>query len=488
MTGLKLEALRTLQRLIGRLNAGTDLATTLRAVVDGVVEGLGFGVAAVSLVHDDRTVEVVTVAGPQEMSDALLGSRSPLSSWERAFARAEVWGQLRFEPHDLAGEDDLPSWVPDIPVSDDEGAWHPLDALFAPLHSINGDLVGVLSVDLPADGRIPGAIQRELLEMYAVQAGIAIDNARLAERLRASEESFRVAFENAPVGMSIIDFAPGTAGRFLRVNEAMSRLLGYSRRELGNLSVRDITHAGDQPADEDVARRVIAGEIDRYQRDKRYVRADGRVVWVSLNTSVVRDSAGTALYGITQFEDISSRRAEHLELTRRARLDPLTGLLNRAELASRVESSIAEARSSGHPGALLFCDLDAFKPVNDNHGHAVGDQVLAIIARRLEGQLRGRDTVARFGGDEFVVVADDLSGIMLADTVARLREAVAAPMDVAGTMIELSVTIGTVDITGALDEDADSLLTAADLDMYLRKPGATTGGAASRVDGGLGER
>ena len=470
MAQVSIAALRDVQRLIVRLNAGTDLAATLRAVVDGVVEGLGFEVAVVSLVHDDRTVEAVAVAGPQDVSDTLLGRRTPLDKWERAIARSQPWGALRYEPHDMADEDDIPSWVPDVPVRDEPDAWHPLDALYATLHSISGDLVGVLSVDLPRDGRKPGELQREMLEMYATQAGIAIDNARLAERLRASEEAFRLAFENAPFGMSIVDYTGDSVRRFLRVNEAMCRMLGYSRRELQDRGADDITHPDDLAADDEVYSRIMSGAVDRMHREKRYLKADGQAIWVSLQTSVVRDSSGTALYGISQFEDISDRRAEHQELTRRATSDPLTGLVNRASLGERVEDAIHEARRSRRPGALLFCDLDAFKPVNDSHGHAVGDQVLAIVARRLESQVRARDTTARFGGDEFVVVADDLSGAMLADLVDRLREAVAAPIDVGGLTFELSVTIGTVAVTGAEEESADELVAAADVDMYLRKP------------------
>lgn len=472
MTEVSLEALRNVQRLIGRLNAGTGLAATLRAVVDGVVEGLGFGVAVVSLVHDDRTVEVVMVAGPQEVSDTLLGSRSPLASWEKAFERSLPWGALRYEPHSLADEDDLPSWVPDGPVVDDPDAWHPLDALFAPLHSFSGDLVGILSVDLPDDGRRPGELQREMLEMYGTQAGIAIDNARLTQQLKASEESFRLAFENAPIGMMMVDLAPETVGRFLRVNEAMCRTLGYSRRELLERCIDDITHPDDHDADVDVLHRAVDEGATGYRIEKRYICADGRGLWVSLRSSVVRDSSGAALYGIAQFEDISDRRAEHQELTRQARFDPLTGLQNRVSLTTRVEDAITTARSTGASGALLFCDLDSFKPVNDHHGHAVGDQVLAVVARRLAAQVRSRDTAARFGGDEFVVVADDLSGEGLADLVGRLREAVAATITVGDRTVDLTLTVGSVPVTGAAEETADGLIAAADVDMYTRKPGA----------------
>jgi diguanylate cyclase (GGDEF)-like protein/PAS domain S-box-containing protein len=472
MSEVSLPAMQELQRLILRLNAGPDLATTLRAVVDGVVEGLGFGVAVVNLVQGDGTAEVVTVAGPPDVSATLLGTTSLVSTWQDEFDRSEAWGTLRYLAHTQPENADLATWVPDTPVSNDPDAWHPMDALFAPMYSVSGTLVGVLSVDLPEGGRRPDEVQCALLEMYATQAGIAIDNARLVARVRASEESFRLAFENAPVGMSIVDFTPETTGRFLRVNEAMSRMLGHTRRELETLSIRDITHPDDHAGDLDVVSRAVAGEIERYQIEKRYLHADGHPVWVSLQTSVVRDGSGRALYGISQFEDISDRRAEHQELTRRARIDPLTGLLNRTALAERVHEAITEARRSERAGAVLFCDLDSFKPVNDTLGHAFGDQVLAIVARRLESQVRAGDTTARFGGDEFVIVTDDLGDEEMDDLVGRLRGAVAAPVDVAGTTVALAVTVGRARVTGGPDETPDGLIAAADVDMYLRKPGA----------------
>ena len=475
MSDVSLPAMRELQSLILRLNAGRDLAATLRAVVDGVVQGLGFGVAVVNLVQDDGSVEVVTVAGPPEVGATLLGGISELSVWQEEIDRSEPWGSLRYlaftEP-DVTG---LATWVPDTPVSDDPDAWHPLDALFAPMYSVSGTLVGILSVDLPEGGRRPDEVQCALLEMYATQAGIAIDNARLVARVRASEESFRLTFESAPVGMSMVDFHPDTAGRFLRVNEAMSRMLGHTRRQLETMTIHDITHPEDQGQDEEVVRRAIDGEIERYQLEKRYRHADGHHVWVSLQTSVVRDESGTALYGISQFEDIGDRRAEHQELTRRARIDPLTGLLNRSALVERVQAAISSARRTGQPGAVLFCDLDDFKPVNDSLGHAFGDQVLAVVARRLDAQVRAGDTTARFGGDEFVIVTEALDDVEMDDLVDRLRAAVAAPIDIGGTVVTLSVTVGRARVTAGTagtGETPDGLIAAADVDMYLRKPGA----------------
>lgn len=477
MSDLTLPALRDLQRLILRVNGGRDLATTLQAVVDGVVEGLGFGVAVVNLVHDADFVQVVAVAGSEEATAMLLGETGTVAGWEKALAVADEWGYLRFVPHDrFAEDDDLPSWIPDIPVSDDPDAWHPMDALFRPLESATGELIGILSVDLPADGRRPGLLQQELLEMFAVQAALALDNARLTEALhaeqrllQASEAAFRLTFEAAPVGMSVFDMRD-EPGRFLRVNTAMCRMLGYSRDELLATSFAAITHPEHRDDDLSALRRAMDGKQQGYRTEKRYLRSDGEPIWVSINTSVVRDADGAALFAITQVEDIGDRRKAHLELAQRARVDPLTGLLNRSSLLERVDSAIATARQTGSPGALLFCDLDGFKPVNDTHGHAVGDRLLAVIARRLESQVRGDDTAARFGGDEFVVVANGLGDGELDDLERRLREAVAQPVDINGTLITVTMTIGHVSIEPIGDHDPAALLESADAAMYRLKP------------------
>src|SRR4051794_1262911 len=306
MSPLNLSALRDLQRLILRVNAGTDLHTTLQAVVDGVVEGLGFEVAVVNLVHDPDFVQVVAVAGPDEVTAALLGEVGTMQDWDRALEVAEEWGALRFVHHDAFVEDEgLPTWVPDLEVSDEPDAWHPLDALFAPLTSPAGEVIGVLSVDLPVDRRYPDPLRRDLLEMFAVQAAIAIDNARLTEALRAeerrlaaSERAFRVAFESAPVGMSVLDLH-GNPGHYLRVNEAMCRTLGYSADQLVGRPYADTPPPDDRDKDDTAMARALAGRQDLHRVEKRYRRSDGEWVWVSLSTSVVRDGSGNALYGIT---------------------------------------------------------------------------------------------------------------------------------------------------------------------------------------------
>jgi len=475
---LQLPALRRLHALIGRLNADRDLAATLQAVVDGVVEGLGFGVAVVNLVEDDDQVEVVAVAGSEAARAELLGQRGPLAAWHRGLALAQEWGDLRFVHHDDfdPGDDELPTWVPDVEASDDPGAWHPLDALFAPLHAADGTtLVGFLSVDLPDDGRIPGPVQRELLSMFAVQAGIAVDNARLVQLLRAehqrlvaSEESFRTAFEGAPDGMSLIGLDGSDRGRFLRVNAAMCELLGYREEELLSLGFADVTHPEDRQRDLDAMQAALAGSTEPYLAEKRYLTADGQTVSVALRTPVVRDESGGPLFAISQARDVTALHARTIELTRQARHDPLTGLANRLVLRERLAAIASGARRGDVRGALLFCDLDGFKAVNDDLGHAAGDRVLTTVAGRLAAEVRAADLVARLGGDEFVVVAEATGPEEAAALAQRIAAAVAAPVQVGAGHVCVTVSTGIV-VFGDAPVDGDALVDAADTAMYAAK-------------------
>jgi diguanylate cyclase (GGDEF)-like protein/PAS domain S-box-containing protein len=151
-----------------------------------------------------------------------------------------------------------------------------------------------------------------------------------------------------------------------------------------------------------------------------------------------------------------SRQTEQLE--RAARRDPLTGLANRRALFDALESGDAH-------GALLFCDLDHFKPINDALGHAAGDEALRQIARRLEQAVRATDLVARTGGDEFVVLAPDIGLEQAAALAQRIRSAVAEPTEVDGHLVQVGVTIGVAYATDVLSEatlgGADQALTRA---------------------------
>ncbi len=180
----EVRALRNLHDLITQVHSVQDLAEVLQTAAQGVVDVLGFRVAVINVVDAHDYVEAVAVAGDEEACAALRSRRIPLARMTDEFDLADEWGMLRFVPHDRLPEDAASSWVPDVAPLGVPDAWHPLDALYAPLRGPAGELLGVLSVDLPVDGVRPGPVRRQVLEMYAVQAGLALHHAQERQRLQ----------------------------------------------------------------------------------------------------------------------------------------------------------------------------------------------------------------------------------------------------------------------------------------------------------------
>lgn len=186
---------------------------------------------------------------------------------------------------------------------------------------------------------------------------------------------------------------------------------------------------------------------------------------------VVRIAALSGAEGalVTHLDVTTTKLAED-ELAYRATHDPLTGLPNRDEVLRALRAALARRDRSGGPVALLFLDLDDFKPINDRYGHATGDRVLALVAHRLRRQLRTTDTVGRVGGDEFVAVCEATEAAAL---VARLRSAVSSPIQLGADTVGVGVSIGVAvapELGSAAPEDvAEALLTQADQAMYEDK-------------------
>ena len=193
--------LRALHQVIKSLHASLDLTVTLDAVARGVIEATHFAVAAVNLVQPDGTYAVVAVAGSEAARIALLGQHASAASWQQLRSRAQHWGDLWYLDHDndLTSADEMTMWVPDTEVSADPDMWHPSDSLFAPLTAPSGELVGVLSVDVPLGGRRPGPEQLELLALFADHAAIAIEHSRLHSSLQASRDEVEHAATHDPL-------------------------------------------------------------------------------------------------------------------------------------------------------------------------------------------------------------------------------------------------------------------------------------------------
>jgi signal transduction histidine kinase len=201
------DGVRKLYELMLRVNSSSDPAEVLEEIARGVVEVLGFGIAAISRLEGE-TLVMTTVAGPEDVRAQIIGRRTPVSVILDEFAQADKWGILRYVPHGRLPDEVMgAAWIPNFKPGEEEDAWHPLDALYAPLYSATGELLGNMSVDLPPGNRIPGRRDRELLEMFVVQAGLAMSNAqqreRLAEQVRLGETLQRVTAAGRLLGLDL---------------------------------------------------------------------------------------------------------------------------------------------------------------------------------------------------------------------------------------------------------------------------------------------
>ena len=299
-----------------------------------------------------------------------------------------------------------------------------------------------------------------------------------AAALRRSEQQFREAMEHAPIGMALVE----VDGRFREVNRALCRLLGYDEPELLALTFQQVTHPDDLDADLDNVAALLDGSLDHYTMEKRYLTRTGAVVWVLLAVSLARDEQGGPAWFVAQIQDVTDARAAEQRLRHRALHDPLTGLANRDLLMDQLSHALARASRSGTGVAVLFCDLDRFKEVNDTYGHEAGDVLLTTVASRLRDAVRPGDTVARLGGDEFVVVTEGLHDTSVVIGLAkRLRAELLLPIDIGPARVVVGASIGMA-VAGA-EDDARSVLREADAAMYRAK----ARGRDRLVDAELGE-
>ncbi|WP_432493087.1 diguanylate cyclase domain-containing protein [Kineococcus auxinigenes] len=292
-------------------------------------------------------------------------------------------------------------------------------------------------------------------------------------RLTASEQRFRLAFDTAPVAMFMVG---GGGGRVLEVNATACAFTGRDETALRRLRFADLLHPGDAPAHRAVLEGPPrTGAEHRALLEGRYLHAGGDVRRGLLSAAPVPGRDGAAPYLLCLVEDVTARRAAEAALLHQARHDALTGLPNRVLLGERLRDALAAG-----PAAVLYCDLDGFKDVNDTAGHAAGDAVLREVAARFAACLREGDTLARSGGDEFAVVrpgtGDPGEVVALGERlVAVLRE----PVGVAAGGFSVGVSVGVAAAGGAgrpghrsgpdLEETAERLVAAADAAMYTAK-------------------
>jgi diguanylate cyclase (GGDEF)-like protein/PAS domain S-box-containing protein len=273
----------------------------------------------------------------------------------------------------------------------------------------------------------------------------------------------------------------GFDGYFKRVNPAFERILGYSERELLGRPFVEFVHPDDRERTNEEAGAILDG-AGTVQFQNRYLDKQGDVHWIEWATVGIPEDK--LIYAVAR--DVTDRKVLEQELELLSRSDPLTGVFNRRRFDEALEAQLAYARRYGRGGALLIADLDRFKQINDEFGHAAGDEALREVARVLSANLRqtdmvGRDAgglVARLGGDEFGLLLPEADAAGAEAVAARLVDALAAsPLQIGGRELQLGISVGvaTFDENGC--PPANELLAAADRAMYVVK--AAGGGGAS---------
>ena len=287
---------------------------------------------------------------------------------------------------------------------------------------------------------------------------------RTRAALVASESRLQLLLENAADVIAIID----TSGSVSYMSPAVRSLLGrppafyLGRNAIELADPRDQARLRAAVAAAGDAGSIAGGFVDT---DIRVPHSSGGTRWVEMRISGRVDAVGIDGW-VVNFREVTDRKLFEDELRRQATTDPLTGVLNRTAFSERLDAATVSIDAAAPP-AVLFVDIDDFKTVNDTLGHAAGDELLVTVAARLTGAVRSGDVVARLGGDEFAVLLGDAFGTRLQDAADRLLVSLRAPIELAGTTVTVTASIG-----GALSgpgDTAERLLHNADTAMYSAK-------------------
>lgn len=280
-----------------------------------------------------------------------------------------------------------------------------------------------------------------------------------ADALAASEARYRSILETAQEGVWVTD----RSGATTFVNPTMAALLRTDVESLRCTRLLDFVPVEDRAQVATRESMSTSGPVERFEA--RFVRADGSTLWAIVGASPLSAADGAHIGTLHMVSDITDRKRMEEQLERLALHDSLTGLPNRGLVLNRLEHCLARAGSDR--AAVVFVDVDNFKDVNDSLGHTAGDLLLTEVGRRLRAAARAADTVARFGGDEFVVLCEEVESEGEAMTIARrLLTSLRGPIALPGGEVHVSASVGVA--LGPAD-DAAALIRRADLAMYRAK-------------------
>ncbi len=253
------------------------------------------------------------------------------------------------------------------------------------------------------------------------------------------ERHYRSIFENATVGIAELDLT----GAIRVANPVFEGIIGWSDQEINGHALFDFIHPEDRARCHPLWTELTEGRRERYTGEERYVTRQGTEQWLEVTVTLVRDGDGRPESAICVAVDVDERRQREDELERRIAFDHLTGAYNRIKLEHQLETETQKADRVGYPVTLVMFDVDRFKRVNDTLGHDVGDRVLQELVRRVQSRIRQTDMLARWGGEEFMLMlpgTDYRGGLKLAETIRR--EIADTPFPEAGT-VTVSFGVGT---------------------------------------------
>jgi diguanylate cyclase (GGDEF)-like protein/PAS domain S-box-containing protein len=314
---------------------------------------------------------------------------------------------------------------------------------------------------------------------YLIGMGIDITERKKAElALKQSEERYSALFDSSLELVYVLDFE----GAFLDANRATLELIGYSKEEISSLNVASLFDPEDLPGIMKMIKEAGTPGLYKDMMQFKLRRKDGSFVYVEVQSSLIRrDGKPYAIQGIAR--DISERKMFEQKLSEMATHDFLTGLPNRVLLNDRFTIALAQAHRNKHRLAIIAIDLDRFKSVNDTLGHQAGDELLKAIAKRLKNLLRSSDTVARMGGDEFLLLMPEMH--MTGDAIKIIDKIAAAfkePFMIEGSRLNMSASMGLA-IYPEDGEDMEALLRKSDAAMYnIKRHGPSEGRPRQTTD------
>jgi diguanylate cyclase (GGDEF)-like protein/PAS domain S-box-containing protein len=300
------------------------------------------------------------------------------------------------------------------------------------------------------------AISVALLTVSLLLAGLIF---WLDQRLVATEERMASVFDHASVGIAQVS----VKGVFIEVNEAFARLLGRPPEDLVGTHFAEYTHPDDVGKNLDDLRALVEGRIPSLAAEKRFLRADGQVVFARIASNLLRPDDGGEAFLMTFIEDVSETRVLRDEIQRSSEYDLLTGLANRGSFAAALDAALTANREFKSEGNLLVLDIDQFRIINDAGGHDAGDAYLRRFAQRLREILRTQDQLGRLDSDLFAILLQDCNEQAAVIVAEKLRSEIEAlRVNWNGDRHQLTASIGSVHLPSGYEGDSTSALRDAD--------------------------